>query len=127
MNKAESALRLACSSSLVIEAFDGGNPLLVVVSEHSEAKLCVAEPLSDVKENSLDLDSFSDAFEEFCCVTFVTSRHSHQLRLEPQRDEALDLPYPLLQLSDAAERLLEVAPEVASQRLALRGQDQVFH
>lgn len=127
MNKAESALRLACSSILVMAAFVGGNAFLVVVSEHSEAKLCVTEPLSDVKENSLDLDSFSDTFEEFCCSTFVTSRDGHQLRLEPQRDQAFDLPYPLLQLTDAAERLLEVAPEVASEMLALRGQDQVFH
>lgn len=127
MNKAESALRLACSSSLVIEAFDGGNPLFVVLTQDCKPEFDSLESLSDVKENSLDLDSFADTFEEFCCVTFVTSRHSHQLRLEPQRDEALDLPYPLLQLPDAAERLLEVAPEVASQRLALRGQDQVFH
>lgn len=125
MNSAPSDLRLACSNSLVIAAFDGGNALLVVLIQDCKPEFDSVESLSDVEENSLDLDSFSDGFEEFCCVTVVTSWHSHQLGLESQRDQALDLPDPPLSLAYAGVELGDVPTQLPSDLLLSRRENDL--
>jgi hypothetical protein len=116
MNKPESPLRLACSRSLVTAALVGGKAVVFEVMETSP----------DVEEDGLNLNTFSDASEEFCCVTRVTSWDSAQLRVQADREEAFDLAQASLDLTEPTKHDLEVAPELADNALQLGGQDDLL-